>query len=29
VQRNTNHAWHNMGKTPVDFWGVMVSIVPG
>jgi hypothetical protein len=29
VQRNTNHAWHNMGETPVDFWGVMVSILPG
>jgi len=28
VQRNTNHAWHVMGKTPVDFWGVMVSLVP-
>jgi len=29
VQRNTNHAWHNMGETPVDFWGVMVSLLPG
>ena len=29
VQRNTNHAWHNLGETPVDFWGVMVSVVPG
>jgi len=29
VQRNTNHAWHNLGKTPVDFWGVMVSLLPG
>jgi mannose-6-phosphate isomerase-like protein (cupin superfamily) len=28
VQRNTNHAWHNLGETPVDFWGVMVSILP-
>jgi len=29
VQRNTNHAWHNLGETPVDFWGVMVSVLPG
>jgi mannose-6-phosphate isomerase-like protein (cupin superfamily) len=29
VQRNTNHAWHNMGTGPVDFWGVMVSLLPG
>ena len=29
VQRNTNHAWHVMGETPVDFWGVMVSLLPG
>ena len=28
VQRNTNHAWHNLGETPVDFWGVMVSLPP-
>jgi mannose-6-phosphate isomerase-like protein (cupin superfamily) len=27
VQRNTNHAWHNLGETPVDFWGVMVSVL--
>ena len=29
VQRNTNHAWHVMGTEPVDFWGVMVSLLPG
>lgn len=29
VQRNTNHAWHVMGETPVDFWGVMVSVTAG
>jgi hypothetical protein len=29
VQRNTNHAWHNLGEAPVDFWGVMVSVLPG
>jgi mannose-6-phosphate isomerase-like protein (cupin superfamily) len=29
VQRNTNHAWHVMGDKPVDFWGVMVSVLPG
>src|SRR5271168_3955127 len=29
VQRNTNHAWHNLGETPVDFWGVMVSVLSG
>jgi len=29
VQRNTNHAWHNMGDVPTDFWGVMVSLLPG
>jgi hypothetical protein len=28
VQRNTNHAWHNMGAGPCDFWGVMVSLAP-
>ena len=28
VQRNTNHAWHNMGDVPVDFWGVMMSLLP-
>jgi mannose-6-phosphate isomerase-like protein (cupin superfamily) len=28
VQRNTNHAWHVMGDEPVDFWGVMVSVLP-
>jgi hypothetical protein len=26
VQRNTNHAWHNMTDQPTDFWGVMVSV---
>ena len=29
VQRNTNHAWHVMGSEPADFWGVMVSLLPG
>jgi len=29
VQRNTNHAWHVMGDEPVDFWGVMMSLLPG
>jgi uncharacterized cupin superfamily protein len=29
VQRNTNHAWHVMAGGPVDFWGVMVSLLPG
>ena len=28
VQRNTNHAWHNLGDKPADFWGVMVSMLP-
>ncbi|MDB5395709.1 MAG: Cupin 2 barrel protein [Rhodospirillales bacterium] len=26
VQRNTNHAWHNMTDQPTEFWGVMVSV---
>ena len=26
VQRNTNHAWHNLTDSPVEFWGVMVSL---
>lgn len=29
VQRNTNHAWHNLDDEPCDFWGVMVSALPG
>jgi mannose-6-phosphate isomerase-like protein (cupin superfamily) len=28
VQRNTNHAWHNLGDGPADLWGVMVSMLP-
>ena len=24
VQRNTNHAWHNMTDQPTEFWGVLV-----
>lgn len=25
IQRNTNHAWQNMGESPAIFWGVMVA----
>jgi mannose-6-phosphate isomerase-like protein (cupin superfamily) len=26
VQRNTNHAWHNMTDEPTEMWGVMVRV---
>jgi hypothetical protein len=26
IQRNTNHAWHNMTDQPTEFWGVMVAV---
>ena len=26
VQRNTNHAWHNMTDQPTEFWGVLVWV---
>jgi quercetin dioxygenase-like cupin family protein len=29
IQRNTLHAWHVRAATPAEFWGVMVSLLPG